>query len=468
MLELKILPYPLEEVKIINRVQKFLPPTDMDSLWEEGTVLTPISSSKGKIKKLLFILPKDAQVKIKYNFFPVLKELIAKMNQVEQFIFIYRGYELDLDKDFDAWLKAHPRVKLETIKNEEGELAPDSELSIWAQDHFYTLKALSKNASHPQIYGMIGNLDSNFRFALERVVANRFPSTDPAPFKLKKTGLPFEGGNILVGENFILVGEQDWYPDAYKKWFGKAPIFVHTSTPPPRQATHLSKDNMNNTFPVFPTDSIRGVQPLFHLDLFLTLVGYNSTKTSYTLVVGQPELGVEHIKHLDHEFYLFMNQWLTQMQASISSCIEHLKTNFSNILNVELKIVSIPLVLTYNDKITANRQEREWFWATYNNCLVEQDSTSKKVWLPSYGNPITSNYSNKPVPEGVAAPIQRHLPRESSIQYGDWSFLEKYDKASQFIWEALGFEVCLLEQNYLPFARQHGSLNCFSNCIERE
>lgn len=464
---------PLEEsigkIKEANTSHKH---SYLDPPWKQGTKLSPTPSSLGKMKKLLFVLPKDAQVKIKFNFFPVLKEIIKKISHVEDFIIIHRGYELDLDKDFKKWLQKQG-VELLLIKNDEGDPASDSELSIWAQDHFYPLKVLADDISLPQVYGMVGNIDSNFLFALNRVAKTMASSSKQPHFKLEETGLPFEGGNILVGEDFMLVGANDYYKHSdedkniYEEWFGKKTIFVKTYVIPPKKKYHKSSDDFYNTFPILTS---LDYQPLFHLDLFLTLVGYNFNKTSYTIIVGHPELGVENIAKIDHEFYLFLNKWLTQMQASIASCVENLKTSFQNLLKVELQVISIPLVLTYNDKITSSKKEREWFWATYNNCLVEHipASGSKKVWLPSYGHPRTSNYSHKAIEGEIAMHIHEHFSTESTIHYGDWSFLEKYDNTSKNIWEALGFEVCLLEENYLPFARQHGSLNCFANCLDRE
>lgn len=479
MLELKILPYPLKEVKITDRDYKFVEfPDDfphIDPIWADNTLLSPVPSSLGKIKKMLFVLPKDAQADVRYNFFPVLREVIEKINTVEKFIIIHRGYELKLDKTFEAWLHKHPQVELVAIKNEEGGLAPDSELSIWSQDHFYPLRATIN--AHPQIYGMVGNIDSNFFFALERVAKHMDDTYVHPHFKLKQTGLPFEGGNILVGEDFMLVGINDYYEgveEVYKKWFGRNTIiFVETPISPPKQRTYPKKNTnrmmSSNILPAFPAKFYDRFQPLFHLDLFLTLAGYNATKTSYTIVVGHPELGVEDVQEIEPDFYLFLNKWLTQMQASISSCVEHLKVSFKNQLNVKLEIVSVPLVLTYNDIITSSKRVREWFWTTYNNCLVEYIPTplpaSKKVWLPSYGHPKTSDYSHKVMDEEVARPVRAITT--GIIKYGDWSFLGKYDKISKQVWKSLGFEVCLLQQNYLPFARQHGSLNCFTNCLDR-
>ncbi|MFT5645928.1 MAG: hypothetical protein ACI976_000604 [Aureispira sp.] len=474
MLKLKILPYPLNEVKKINSTDnnfnnnKIFRFPYIESCFEKEDKLVPIPSSKGRIKTLLFVLPKDRKLKSKFNFFPVLRELINKMPNV-QFIIIHRGSELNLDPIFKVWLKNHPKVDLKLIKNSKGEEATDADLSIWAQDHFYPLQVISKDKSPTTTYGMIGNIDSNFLFSLERIVSFA-PKDNIIPnFKLKQTNLAFEGGNILVGDDFMLVGANDYHPQAYEKCFGIKTIFVKTSIPPPYIEYYTSKDKFLNKFPL-PSDIKR--QPIFHLDMFLTLVGFNAEKTKYTIVVGQPKLGVENLQDIDHEFYLVLNDWLTQMQASICSCINNLKNSFRDQLEVELDIVSIPLVLTYNDIVDLDTKKREWFWATYNNCLVENieathtQKSSKKVWLPSYGSPA-SDFSKKEMSSNLRADIRQHLRIGYPVIYGNWTYLEKYDQAGKYIWEALGFEVCLLEQSYIPFVRQYGSLNCFTNCIER-
>lgn len=468
MLELKILPYPLNEIKRINSNDKFLDIPYIDPPFDQEAKLRPIPSSEGRIKTLLFVLPKDQKLKSKFNFFPILGELIDKIPNV-QFIIIHRGSELKLDPLFKIRLENHPKVDLKLIKNSKNEAATDADLSIWAQDHFYPLRVTEKEASFTTTYGMIGNIDSNFLFSLERIVKPNSEDNILPGLQLKRTGLEFEGGNILVGEDFMLVGANDYHPEAYEKWFGVKTIFVETSVPPPTKEYYTSKDKFQNKFPL-PSDIRR--QPIFHLDMFLTLVGYNENKTNYTIVVGQPKLGIENLQDIDYEFYLVLNNWLTQMQASICSCLENLKNSFRDQLEVELNIVSIPLVLTYNDIVDSNTKKREWFWATYNNCLVENAKATphkesyRKVWLPSYGSPA-SDFSKKEMSSSLNQGISQHLRTVKPITYGNWTYLEEYDKVSKYIWESLGFEVCLLEQSYIPFARQYGSLNCFTNCIQR-
>ncbi|WMX16974.1 MULTISPECIES: hypothetical protein [unclassified Aureispira] len=475
MLKLKILPYPLNDQKKIYSNDKIIN-LPIDPPFEEGTQQAPIPSSKGKIKSLLLVLPKDKKLKSKFNFFPILRELIQKLPEV-QFIVVHRGTELDLDPTFKLWLKNHPRVALKLIKNQRGRAATDADLSTWAQDHFYPLKLINERTSSVTTYGMIGNIDSNYLFSLKRLAQSTAESNLLPNFKLKQTGLPFEGGNLLVGDGFMLVGANDIHPEdckvdckkVYENWFGIKTIFVKSCVPPPHEEYHTSKDTFENKFPLL--SDIRK-QPIYHLDMFLTLAGFNKDKTSYTIVVGHPRLGVEALEQLDHEFYLFLNGWITQMQASLCSCIENLKTSFVQELKVNLNIVSIPLILTYNDKVGSACLKREWFWASYNNCLVEhieetpQQKTSKKVWLPAYGS-SASDFSKKEMSSNLSRNIQQCLRTNHPIKYGDWTHLKKYDLESKYVWESLGFEVALLEQSYLPFARQYGSLNCFTNCLER-
>jgi hypothetical protein len=481
MLELKILPYPLTYRHEKENLEEIFRSPVIDYPPDDHITIEPISSTHGQIKTLFFTLPKDNEARDQYNFFRVLNEIIEKMPLVEKFIIVFRGYELDVDIDFKKKLYANNKVELLIIKNVISRDYSDGELSIWAQDHFYPIKLTDTNTDETTIGWAVGNLDSNYLSSLKKLIPlkkekDSTQSKDVVSIldrvEIKTTGLPFQGGNILVGDKFIIIGQNDSNLTDYKKWFGMEPIFVKTSVFPVTQKTYISTDKFRNNFPIFQERTNLN-QPIFHIDMFLTLAGFDENKLNYTIVVGKPVLGVQKLEQMDKKLYHFINKWLTQIQASICSCIEHLKIDFKERLNIKLEIISTPLVLTYSDIVDKERKERKWFWATYNNCLVQNieatktQKSSKKVWIPTYGSP-SSSFIEEPMNFHLRTAISKNLHRDFlSIKYGDWTDLQQYDIQSKLTWESLGFEVCLLQQSYIPFACQYGALNCFTNCIER-
>jgi hypothetical protein len=153
-------------------------------------------------------------------------------------------------------------------------------------------------------------------------------------------------------------------------------------------------------------------QPVFHLDMFMTLAGEKR------VLVGDPLAASRMIGlPLPPEFPL-------QAFEDIALDLER----------HGLEVIRNPLPFVYFDDPGAKL--REWFYASANNAWVERYAERNRVWLPQYG-------------------------------FGAWPELKVTDDANAALWRELGFDV-IAAGDFLPLADQLGALNCVSKILERE
>lgn len=102
----------------------------------------------------------------------------------------------------------------------------------------------------------------------------------------------------------------------------------------------------------------------------------------------------------------------------------------------------MPLIVYEQYRPDLGRWQRNWNWASFNNCLVEIDNNSaeksKKIWLPTYIN------------AGMGI-----------------SQLSEFTAKNRLIFESLGFSVFQMKNDYSLLANMRGSLHCITNNIKR-
>lgn len=159
-------------------------------------------------------------------------------------------------------------------------------------------------------------------------------------------------------------------------------------------------------------------QPVFHLDMFMTLAGRGADGRLRALV-GDPLAASRMIGlPLPEGFPL-------RAFDEIAAAIE----------DRGVVVFRNPLPFVYFDDPEARM--REWFYASANNCWVEcLEGGRGRVWLPQYG-------------------------------HGAWQELRATDEANAALWRTLGFEV-VEAGDFLPLADQLGALNCVSKILARE
>lgn len=257
-----------------------------------------------------------------------------------------------------------------------------------------------------------------------------------------KTPLYFEGGNLLIGDDFFLMGA-DYIVDSmldlsgvllpedgtlateqlaklFKRYLDSERRFLQVGSLlyVPQEADQDFELNGETWTETLHNKNVEGtMQPLFHIDMFLTLAGRNAAG-KYQVLVGDTRLAAEV---LGEELGVY---GIPNVFDDVAALLE--RQGFEVIRN--------PLPVTYVDNPEEKR--RKWYYATSNNAVVEiKSDTDKTVWLPTYG-------------------------------HGNWEYLRKTDEANKQVWEKLGFKVIQLE-DFNPFAEKSGALHCIKKYLRR-
>ncbi|PCI21559.1 MAG: hypothetical protein COB67_14035 [SAR324 cluster bacterium] len=416
-----------------------------------------ISSVYGKIKTIILFFPTNGAYSI-YPYFEFVKELIVQMGGGgRQFLLIAESNTLSEDQSKALYILANQKGNYfcqVPIIYDSSDLAP------WAQDCF--LPITYNVAGKDQTYLVEPcNESSNKNVARELVHSLEEIGLANLNIQHSDSLVPFVGGNVLIGKNFTLIGLNRTNKETIKEhgenWLGKNIILLESKS----TDLHLFWPECRSTSDGYCNkyEASAERQAVFHLDLFITLAGKNK-EGQEILVIGEPVIGFSITDDTPFDIKELIKDVITQTTRAIEETIFHLKRELRN-LSIPFKIIRNHLPLTYYDERIDHQKTRYWCWASYNNCLVEHyyDNSGldprvvKNVIMPSYG--INSDYSSKKCAE------TREL-------YGSWTDLHIYDLQNQWLWEDLGYEVTLMRQDYNPFIRRQGSLNCLTNCIERE
>jgi hypothetical protein len=407
-----------------------------------------VSSSEGKIKSMLLTIPVGTT---EGDFEAIYKKLLETLPKDTSFLCLVNSGSKAIVED---WLKTYDRDKTTTVVE-----APDYVgFSIWAQDAYAIATSSDRKTYFVEPLSFLRYADA--------VVADYV--THATDIKNFQVPLYFQGGNILIGDDFWLIGID--YPTETLGYINNA-IFPDNGETPEALVRRLFQDNLDTSrkltyvgspIPVPSEDVVlteedgqyfvdivfQGnkdgtAQPLFHIDMFLTLAGRDASG-KYQILVGDPSMAPMPQSAIAPAY---------SMQNVYDAIAIFLKsTGFSVIRN--------PLPLTFSKQAVKVEQLdrpqdkklyeiylklraaeltevelRNWYFATANNALVEITASSKRVWLPTYG-------------------------------YEDYKYLQASDRGNQKIWEDLGFEVTMLP-NFHRLARGLGAVHCIQKYIER-
>jgi hypothetical protein len=382
-----------------------------------------IGTAGGDISRMLLTIPNYA----------VAEEIMAAayrslLSQLTASVRLVVLMQEDAEATIRSWLTEFgldQRADVDVFENELN-------ISIWAEDGYVVAYDEASTATYfvePYTFpryadGLVSDFVTNF--------------TD-----LKNTQAPlyFQGGNVLVGDDFFMIGAD--YPahtlqyiaagvltppagvsatqfvhDQYQKYLDRKRrlVYVGSGVPVPveqTRATTINGETWRET--ICAGNAQNTVQPLFHIDMFVTLIG-RMPGGKFGILVGDPSkayaiLGGRAPAHA-------MQPVFDDIAARLAAA------GFDVIRN--------PLPLVYMDDPAA--KQRSWYFATANNALVQNGST-KEVWLPTYG-------------------------------YGDWTSLQKTDAANRAIWEGLGFTTHMLT-DFHPFAENLGAVHCIKKYLAR-
>ena len=252
--------------------------------------------------------------------------------------------------------------------------------------------------------------------------------------------LYLQGGNVLVGDDFFLIGldyplrtlEAMFQPsgsdpvgqvgDEYRRHLdvGRRPLMVGTGDPVRRR----------NPAPFVAPDGRPGIeivggspgrfQPIFHIDMFVSLVGPDP-EGRFQVMVGDPRRAAE----------------LLGEALPPHANAEAFDEIADRLVALGLRVLRNPLPYTYFDEWRQDEERwiRTWYFATSNNALVEVAGEARQVWLPTYG-------------------------------YGAWEQMRTTDAENRQAWTNLGFTVHELP-DFHPLAQSAGAVHCLKKYLRR-
>ena len=247
-----------------------------------------------------------------------------------------------------------------------------------------------------------------------------------------QSNLLFEGGNILIGDDYALIGlnllernrlhlyPQDALPTATPKitqafsealglpfiiWVGQEP---HTPPPSPHY------------------QGPEALQPFFHLDLFLTLTGKTPQGDEGILIA---QIHPHHIHHADPRAMDQLLPLLTHLNTQLDHIAHTLSQSPSGgIYGPRFQVTRLPMTGT----IHTTPQGPTWIPYSYNNAHIEQFQGITRAYLPSYTH---------------MQPLESHL--QSNPQHYHLTHLR------------------LIPDNFADYAHLKGSLHCLVKVLSR-
>jgi len=387
-----------------------------------------VSSVEGKMSKIFLTIPAYA-IKDKSNnpYWKAYSNLILQLPEyTELFIMTHEAVADSLT----GFLKEN-NIFYRTIVQS---LPDHLHFSVWEEDGHAITKDRDGNTFFAQSFSFPRYADG----LLARYASNVSDFENyPAP-------LYFQGGNILIGDDFFFIGSD--YPKNSLDYIGKVIIpkkgesdselikrlykeyldtskdllYVGSEIPVPSQRTERITvgGDPNWTQLLYFGNKPGTVQPLFHIDMFISLAGRNAAG-KYQILVGDPKMAADMIDFPE------------SLQYAMVDVFNNIAAQLSR--NPNFEVIRNPIPLVYVDD--ESKKERVWYFATSNNCLVENTKHSKTVWLPTYG-------------------------------HGNWKRLVRTDLANAKIWQRLGYKVKMLE-DFHPFTENLGAVHCISKYLER-
>lgn len=399
----------------------------------EATIARPglerpraVSSAHGPLRHILFAYPGYAGGEFGYR--GVYEDLFSKLPETTRLTVLSHP---TVTADLQGALEAASASSRATIVEAPAHL----NFLVWAEDPYVAVQDAADDP--PTTY-----LVEPFTFTRVGDAAMADLVADATAVQSTQSPLYFQGGNVLIGDDFVLIGAD--YPantlaliDRYRHIDVPAGVdlgefvrglyretldpdrdvrYVGTKLPVPQyMRRRITVDGQPWTEELYLGTGT--AQPIFHIDMFISLAGRDADGR-YRLLVGSPPLASEILgaPTPEHAMAAIFDDVAAQLE----------RQGFSVLRN--------PLPLTWVDD--RSTRTRTWYFATANNSLVQiDDAAGDAVWLPSYG-------------------------------HGPWAYLAPIDAEMKRIWEGLGFEVHQLG-DFNPFAQNLGSVHCIKKYLER-
>ena len=412
------------------------------------------SSYAGSIDSILFAFPRYAtRAALGAGY----KSVIAALRHGTKFVVVHAA---SLRPEIDAWFTAagHPIGNVTFV-----ELPDYVNFTDWAEDGYVSLADTNGVSFLMEPWEFPRSGDTLIAEAVQSVTGIK---TGQAP-------LIFQGGNCLIGDDFWLLGK-DYFADSIRLAGeqggpvsvpqGTAPdafvaqlfsefvdtdrrlIVVGTNRPIPLRSFYGTREG-SRYFLDIVSDGAGTFQPIFHIDMLITLVGKGAG--AFEVFVGSPALADSLLgrsspfaladvydtiaEQLRREgFTVHRNPLVHQPTEGRRFTVDELRDLAQQPGNDDLGAAVDELrAAGASTAVTA----RSWHHITWNNCLVENSSAAgRHVYMPTYG--------------------------------GGRAELKSIDDEMKRLWTNLNFTVHPLA-DFNAFAERQGVVHCIKRYLRR-
>lgn len=419
-----------------------------------------VSSYSGSIDRILFCFPSWATQDP--DFVQAYRSVIDSLRIGTKFVVVHHE---SIKAVLETWFAAPGHNSADVLYVG----LPDYvSLTDWAEDAYVALGDAADGTSYLME-------PWEFKRAGDALIADAVEEF--SDIKASQAPLIFQGGNCLIGSDFWLLGK-DYFADTIELLQGQRPpvhvpdgespddfartlftkfidkerrlVLVGTKKPIPLREYIGTK-----TGAAYFLDVAGGgagtFQPIFHIDMFVSLAGSNA-QGKFVVLVGSPALadkllGTKSPFALD-DVYDGIAKSFSELGFEVKrNPLVHRPTLGKTFLLSKLKEIAAQpnyesLMEAVKELTAAGALDtsvvtiRDWHHITWNNCLVENSSAKgKHVYLPTFG-------------------------------HGSYSDLKPVDAEMKKLWEALGFTVHQLG-DFNKFAERQGVVHCIKKYLAR-
>jgi hypothetical protein len=404
-----------------------------------------VSSCDGAIGTILFAFPQygvaDGALAAAY------KSVIAALRVGTRFVVVHHA-----GAPVESWFAGHPAENVTYVP------LPDYvSFTDWAEDGYVALKDTDG----------AGYLMEPWEFprAGDSLIADAV--ADYSPLTASQAPLIFQGGNCLIGPDRWLLGK-DYFADSVALLDEpRAPVELPAGADPDQFVRQIFADYVDagrtllvvGTTKVIPlrdyygsrtgddyfldiaSDGAGTFQPIFHIDMFTTLLGQD-------VLVGSPRLADELLGTrspfaLDDVYDTIARDLAAAGLTVHRNPLVHRPTLGRRFTVAQLKAIDDEALLdAVAELVSAGASDatavtiRSWHHVTWNNCLVENSEThGKHVYLPTFGHGANRDL----------AQLDAHMTRT---------------------FEGFGYTVHALA-DFNAFARRQGVVHCIKKYLDR-
>jgi hypothetical protein len=384
-----------------------------------------VATAAGAISRLLLTIPRYAVDGGADNPYGVVyRDLLAKLPAQTELVILTHDAVADTVR---GWVTGTKRTAPADV------IATDDFLgfSVWAEDGYVVIadegepNAFVEPAAFPR-YG-------------DALVADQVAAA--AGLGLYQAPLHLQGGNVLIGDDFFFIGLD--YPlltfedgiltaptqagqdallrEVYQRYLDAERTFVPVGTTLPVPAAAQREFSLGGatwTEEIYAGNQAGTRQPIFHIDMFVSLAGRGGDGR-YRVLVGDPREAAR----------------LTGEPLQAHAMAPVFDDIARDLARRGHDVTRTPLPLVYADDTDARL--RSWYFATSNNVLVHAPAGERPtVFIPTY--------AHGPFADTLAATDQRNAE----------------------IWAGLGYDVVGLE-DFHPFAINLGAAHCIKKYLAR-